>query len=191
MSHLDALLTHYRSIMGDQYSEVTIEPDEYGIRVFAFDTTSLGPVPCTLVTLGMSARPMTTPPEASERARAELVWYVAEPATRYVTWLSWLAGFPFDDSTWIGHGHTVQWREPLFPGSLLRHFFLLPPIIRQHRAVHSHVAVDGVGVSMWWVVPITNEELTLKLEKGSNALIDLLGKHSCPIVLDEHRRSFA
>ena len=191
MSHIDALLAHYCSIMGDRYSEVTKGPDEYGIRVFAFDTAAHGPVPCTLVTLGMSAHPMATPPEAYQRARAELVWYVTEPAQRYVSWLAWLAAFPFDDSTWVGHGHTVQWREPLFPGSRLQHFFLLPPLVRQHRAVYSHVTVDGVGVSMWWVVPITGPELALKIGEGVDALIDLLGKHNCPLVLDEGRASFA
>lgn len=181
-------LSYYKSVMGESFMDVTPTPGDT-VRVLAFDTAALG-VPCTMVTSGMSDRPMAVPPGTSEFSRAELIWYTRSSSRQYAVMLCWLAEFPFIDSTWIGHGHTVRWYEPLFEGSALHHYWIIPPLVRQHRGMAEKVRIGGDPVHLWWVVPITQAELDLKIREGSEALLDVFDRCRHPLVLDESRKSY-
>lgn len=142
----------------------------------------------TLVTSGMSERPMPAPAEAAEWRYAELAMLL-DPAwsldqARFddedVYWpirlLKVIARFPFDVGTWVGPGHTIAASnppEPFAPGTELSSAVLLPPLSLPEGFMRMP-RPDGSATYFWTVLPLYAEELALKLEKGSDALLDAL-----------------
>ena len=172
-------VSYYKSVMGEQVEDVTPIAGEVSIQVLAFNTEGLG-VPCTMVTSGMSDRAMSIPAGSSASPRAELIWYTRASSRDYAVMLAWLAEYPFIDGTWLGHGHTVRWYKPLFEGSELHHYWLIPPLVTQHRKMPERVRVKGNPVHLWWVVPITIAELELRVREGTDALLDVFDRHDHP-----------
>jgi hypothetical protein len=64
----------------------------------------------SLVTGGMSDLEMTLPRGADKDAprRVELIFYCAEPRDEYISVLRWVAHFPHDTKSWLGHGHSTE-----------------------------------------------------------------------------------
>jgi len=150
----------------------------------------------TLVTSGMSDRRMTLPDaippqERKDFYRRELIWYVRDPKKEYLHWMWWLGRFPFIDHTWIGHGHTVQWPEPLFPGSALQHFLLTYSILKGDDRIREELEIEGDSVALLWINPITPQEWRLKKELRIDALLDLFDRRKHPLVFDPSRSSYA
>ena len=140
-----------------------------------------------LVTGGMSDRAM------SDGSRAELVLYVAQPEEGYVDVLRAFARLVHDLETSFGAFHTIANGDPatpLFDGSALDSVFLLPPIVEPERSRDGELVLDGVPLQLLWVVPITSAEAALKLERGADALLDLLDERGHPPVLDPLRESY-
>ncbi|MFN0098537.1 MAG: suppressor of fused domain protein [Gemmatimonadaceae bacterium] len=142
----------------------------------------------TLVTSGMSERPMFTPAEAADFRFAELAilldpkWPIdhARFSDENVYWpirlLKTVARFPFEAETWVGMGHSVAAAnppEPLAPATQLSCAILLPPLSLGEGFMHMP-RKDGGTTYFWNVLPLYTDELALKLEKGSDALMDAL-----------------
>jgi hypothetical protein len=142
----------------------------------------------TLITSGMSERPMSTGEEAAEFRFAELAilleptWPIEHSkfSDENVYWpirlLKTVARFPFEVGTWVGMGHSIAAAnppEPMAPATELSSAILLPPLslgegfMRMPRG-------DGAVTYFWTIVPLYTEELALKLEKGTDALMDAL-----------------
>lgn len=142
----------------------------------------------TLVTSGMSERAMHTGPEASDFRFAELAilleptWPVdhARFTDENVFWpirlLKTIARFPFEADTWVGMGHSIAADDPpapLAPLTRLSSAILLPPLSLGHDFLRMARA-DGATTYFWTVLPLFTEELMLKIEQGSDALMDAL-----------------
>jgi hypothetical protein len=142
----------------------------------------------TLITSGMSERPMNTGEEAAEFRFAELAillepdWAIEslQAGDENVYWpvrlLKTVARFPFELGTWVGVGHSIAAANPPEPMALateLSSAILLPPVslgdgfMRMRRG-------DGSITYFWTILPLYSEELALKLEKGTDALMDAL-----------------
>ena len=107
--------------------------------------------------------------------------------------MRWLAHFPHDQKTWIGAFHTIPLGNPSKPimgSSILDTIFLLPPIVKKDQDLEDDLILDGQGVQFVWMVPVTTPECQLKLDKGSDALLDLLQKKRHPYVYDPNRSSY-
>lgn len=139
----------------------------------------------TLVTCGMSDRKMNAPVGAPSTGFAELCislpanWNLREAdfadENNYwpIRWLKILARLPHDFGTWLGWGHSVPNGDPAtrvaqnapYTGFALLDAVQLPPefsvLERPHDAIH-----------IYNLVPLFDEEMTLKLEQGSDALIE-------------------
>lgn len=158
-----------------------------------FRTGSDGGRVCTLVTAGMSDLPMAIPAKAGVPRRVELIFYCSEPTAEYVNTLRWLAHFPHDQKTWIGSGHTIPNGNPpapFFGSSALNTILLLPSIVQRDRTLSEQLTLEGDPVHFLWVVPITGAECKLKLDRGTNAILDLFGKHRHPHVFNPNRTSY-
>lgn len=86
----------------------------------------------SLVTGGMSDLEMTLPRGADKDVprRVELIFYCSEPRDEYIATLRWVAHFPHNTRSWLGHGHTMPNGDPPAPfwGSTeLDTLFFLPP----------------------------------------------------------------
>jgi len=156
-----------------------------------------------LVTSGMSDLPMTVPEGAEEFRHAEL--FVAVPAAWPLTmaafddennyWpirtLKRLARLPHEYETWLGVGHTVgngEPPEPYAPGTRLCGALLVGPISAPQE-FGTLVMPDGRKVHFLQVMPLYAEEMQLKVERGTDALLELFDRHRISDVIDPKRRN--
>lgn len=123
----------------------------------------------------------------------ELIFYCAEAREEYLAKLRWVAHFPHNSKSWLGHGHTLpngNPPEPWWGNTILDTFFFLPPIVTEDQTLPEHLQLDGEPVHFLWVVPLTTPECNFKLTKGLDAMLDLFQQHRHPYVFDPNRRSY-
>ncbi len=166
----------------------------------------------TLVTCGMSARPMKVPPEVQSQlgfdARfAELLiclppaWklnqdsFKAEENYWPIRWLKTLARLPHEYNTWLGHGHTVPNGDPPHPfarNTRLCCAMLAAPLSLEEEA-HTLRAEDASGheapISFFAMQTLHADEVAFKLKSGGSALFELLDEHNVGDLLDIARPS--
>lgn len=155
----------------------------------------------TLFTTGMSDRPMTAPEGVDER-HAELLlslpadWRMdllqqTPPAPEHerwywpIGWLKQLARFPHEYDTWLGAGHTIPNGDPprpFAPGTRLCCWLLLPPMCLPESALQLALA-DGRTVRFYALHALHPEEVSLKLNRGTDALLDELERAQVTEVL--------
>jgi hypothetical protein len=149
----------------------------------------------SLVTGGMSDLDMTVPSGAGEDSptRVELIFYCNKPREEYISTLRWVAHFPHDSRSWLGHGHTMPNGNPPVPfwGSTdLDTLFFMPPIVRKDQTLSSELNLGGEPVHFLWVVPLTTAECNFKLTHGFDAMLDLFQQNRHPHVFDPRRKSY-
>jgi hypothetical protein len=158
----------------------------------------------TFITSGMSDQPMTVPEGAEAFDRAELMlclpasWKVDEDAFKNdenywpIWWLKRLARFPHEYQTWLGWGHTVPNGDPPRPftkSTDLCCMLLLQPVLTPEAFSQLHVR--GTTINFYAVLPLYAEEMQLKLNAGTNALLDLFDEHGVTEVLEVDRPNVA
>jgi hypothetical protein len=159
----------------------------------------------TLVTTGMSDRPMSPPEQMADCKYAELLitlppdWMISSEAfqdeTNYwpVRLLKWLARFPHEYETWLWYGHTIPNGNPPEPFHHSTKFdcaMLVPPLGLSEE-FHSFQCNQEKEVHFFSIIPLYPEEVALKLRNGSNALFDLFDKYRIDEVVDLNRRNVA
>lgn len=156
----------------------------------------------TLVTSGMSDRPMNVPPVVDARY-AELMivlppdWPLTAEAFRDeaaywpVRLLKTIARLPHAYGTWIGPGHTIpngDPPEPYAPGVPFTGV-LVAPVLRCEDAARTIVTSEGRRISLLALIPVHQAEMDLKLTSGSDALYDAFDRAGVSEVLDPGRPS--
>ena len=143
----------------------------------------------TLVTSGMSQAPMSVP-EGYPMAYAELLcvlpaeWPMTQEAFKdpRVFWpiqaLKRSARLPHEFDTWLGPGHTIpngDPAEPYAPGIPHTGVMITWPLI---LSPETSVIDIGAGrqAQLLMMVPLTDAEMNYKLQKGSDALEELIDK---------------
>jgi predicted Zn finger-like uncharacterized protein len=161
----------------------------------------------TLVTSGMSDRPMAAPEQAAEFRYAELMlclppeWPVGEtysvlpgqdvnPRHYWPVYvLKLLARFPHQFNTWLWWGHTLPNGDPPEPyadNTGLCCALLLEPV-RMAKEFRRLIIDDEKTIHFFAVVPLYQEELQLKLDKGAEALFPGFEKQGVTELLDIKR----
>ncbi|PZP51131.1 MAG: hypothetical protein DI598_03920 [Pseudopedobacter saltans] len=161
-----------------------------------------------LVTTGMSDLPMSMPAgmENVERYNhAELMvvlpadWPIGDEefkeANNYwpVYFLKMIARFPHEYKTWIGYGHTIpngQNAEPIANtgfGCILT----LPPMLTFPEEFLTLETKDGTIINFLATIPLYEEEMNLKLEEGTDALLDRFDEFEISEVIDIDRPNVA
>lgn len=154
----------------------------------------------TLVTTGMSDKPMTTPPGVENLEYAELSiclpenWKISDEDFKDennfwpVRLLKFTARFPHEYDTWLGCGHTMpngNLAEPFAENTQLNTMLLLPSIVFDPE-FHQLVLPDKV-INFYTIIPLYTAETELKLKKGVEALFDGFNKYNVSDVLDINR----
>jgi hypothetical protein len=157
----------------------------------------------TLVTSGMSDRPMTVPAGAEKYRHAEVMlslppaWPLSQEAfkdERYywpIRWLKLLARLPHEFETWLGTGHTVPNGDPAEPyasNTKLCCMMLAPPVLVPAE-FRSLVVNDDKTIHFWAALPLYREEMDFKLKKGSDPLFDRFDQHGVSELLDPARKN--
>ncbi|WP_396600926.1 suppressor of fused domain protein [Algibacter sp. R77976] len=150
----------------------------------------------TLVTSGMSDKPMHTPEDVEHRKFAELSiclpadWKVSETAfkdEKYywpIRWLKYLARFPHELNTWLSFGHTIpngDPAQPFFKNTELSSIILLPSVVLGD-GFHT-LELENKSIDFYSLIPLYNEELNLKMRKGVDALFDGFDKYEVSDIL--------
>jgi hypothetical protein len=148
----------------------------------------------TFVTGGMSDLPMTAPEElGTDCHRVELVFYAADDRPIYGELLRRMAHFPHDNATWLHWGHTMpngQPPAPIFDDGPLDSLFFMPSIVRPDSELGKRLLWQGEPINLVWCVPITTAECNLKLERGADALYDVVERNKHPFIFRGNRESY-
>jgi hypothetical protein len=157
----------------------------------------------TLVTTGMSDRPMTVPAGAGPFRFAELLiclppdWPLTQEAFRDeanywpVRWLKLLARLPHEYQTWLGELHTIPHGDPPRPfaeNTELCCMMLTRPALFGPEMWQLTIDADKT-VQFYSLVPLYKVEMELKLRAGADALLELLEEHGVSELLDVARPS--
>jgi hypothetical protein len=155
----------------------------------------------TLITNGMSSRPMSTPKGAEQSQYAELVLSLPPdwPLTQElfanernywpIRWLKELARLPHKYNTWLWASHTVPNGDPPEPfadNTKLCCALILFPVLVPKSFVRLEVS-PGTMIHFLSFVPIYREEMDLKLHKGLDPLMSLFDKAKVNELLNINR----
>jgi hypothetical protein len=158
--------------------------------------------PChTLLTSGMSERPMCPPAEVQDCRYAEL--FLSLPASWPVgpglrspqhAWpvreLTELARLPHINENWIWYGHTVGYPEPedrIIPGVRFSGWILGPHLSLGHDT--SVFRCRGRTIRYHSAIPIYPEELELARSQGPEALFAKMAMERISDVVNVRRRN--
>jgi hypothetical protein len=164
----------------------------------------------TLVTSGMSDRPMTVPPEADPDEAppyAELcillpsTWHIPGPGETFtndnaywpISWLKLVARLPHEYHTWLGFGHTIpngEAAEPFADDTELSCMLLLTAISLPEE-FQTLPLNDAKTVQFYTLYPLYREEMELKMNQGVGALLDRFEEYNISDVLDLTRPNVA
>ena len=143
----------------------------------------------TLITLGLSDRPMDIPDDVANKnaaERAELMimlppeWNISpdnlksEQGYWPIAWLTMLADFARTPGNWLGTGYVFPNGEPMsaiadtpFSGVLI-----LPPFVSHaHEACVFH-SRDGTRLNLYALIPLYPGEIELKTAQGLDVLLE-------------------
>lgn len=159
----------------------------------------------TLVTTGMSDLPMNAPAGAEQCRYAELVvvlpptWQLGENEFRdesnywVVRMLKMLARFPHEYDTWFWWGHSIPNGDPAEPLHSSTKFVgaILAPPVTIEEGFFTFKCTDEKEVHFFAVIPLYQEEIDFKLEKGADALFERFDEHGITEVVDINRPNVA
>lgn len=152
-----------------------------------------------LVTMGMGAHRMNTPPELAEYKidRAELVvclpadWNLKdfEDENCYwpLRWLKILARLPGEHDTWLGWGHTVPAGEPFADNTKFSCMLLISPEDFAEGCDMCEMP-DGSVVNYYQMIPLYEEEMNYKLAHDAEELLDIMDDDI--LVVDVKRKNY-
>ena len=155
----------------------------------------------TLVTAGMSARPMSVPAEAGDYGPspyAELMialpadWPGLSPDGAFdqdlmsdernwwpLRWLKQIARMPHEYNTFVSIGHTIpngESADPYADNTKLGCMLVMPTILAPALNDPLVVPADDTLISFYALCPLYREEMNLKLKKGLPALFERFEK---------------
>ena len=157
----------------------------------------------TLITTGMSDRPMSPPEHASECKYAELLielpldWPLTEEAFKDeknywpIRLLKYLARFPHEYDTWLWWGHSVANGDPpisYHPTTKLSAAMLAPAMNLSPDLLTFRCRPDK---EVWFfsVIPLYLDEMNFKLREGADALFSAFDRYGITELFDPGRRN--
>ena len=155
----------------------------------------------TLITSGMSDRPMRVPPGADASPYAELLlclppeWPLDQTSLedeRYywpIHWLKRMGRFPHEYDTWLGLAHTIpngDPPQPFAPDTGLCGMLIFSPILFGQGVATLRID-EQTSITFYSVIPLYKDEMDLKLSRGFDALLDLLEQAHITELVDPRR----
>jgi hypothetical protein len=157
-----------------------------------------------LVTSGMSDLPMTVPNGMENFRRAEVM--IALPSdwpldyARFddervywpIRWLKMLGRLPHEFNTWLGYGHSVPNGDPPEPIPGTKFTGVMTTFARWLPRDFSRLELGPARwIFFYQMVPLYPEEMDLKLNKGTEALVKRFEERDISFVLDPNRPNVA
>jgi len=139
----------------------------------------------TLVTSGMSDKPMNAPEGAEEFRYSELMislpsdWNMNQEDWKQeehfwpIRWLKMLARFPHEYETWLWEYHSMPNQDPPQPfasNTEMCGMLIVPPLLVDDE--FQILELEDRNIFFHALLPIYSDELDLKLKEGVEALFD-------------------
>jgi hypothetical protein len=195
--------------IAEHFGEVAFVLHEFashlvGVHVCVIAPTGSRPYQ-TLITSGMSERPMTVPDGHGISPYAELMlclpadWPLTRDGPRDdrhwwpVHMLKQVARLPHEYGTWIGQWHSVpngEPAQPYAPGTPFAGVVVTPMLTARPEAGTIDVG-DGTRIELLALVPLHPDEIAVKVERGTDALVEILDRGGVTELLDPQRPSYA
>ncbi|QYK06874.1 suppressor of fused domain protein [Shewanella zhangzhouensis] len=159
----------------------------------------------TLVTSGMSDLKMSVPENVDSTHYMELMvtlpeyWQIDDESFKDERWywpvrqLKFLARFPHKFDTWLAWGHTIPNGDPAeayADNTKLSGAIILPSVNVPEGFSSLEIDNDKV-IEFYSIVPLYDEEMKLKLNKGSDLLLDKFDKHGISDIIVTDRKNVA
>ncbi|MDN3641040.1 suppressor of fused domain protein [Simiduia curdlanivorans] len=159
----------------------------------------------TLVTSGMSDLAMNVPTDVNSTRYMELMvtlpehWKIDDESFKDEIWywpirqLKFLARFPHKFETWLGWGHTIpngNPAEPFADNTKLSGSIILPSVYVPEEFTSLRINESKV-IEFFSLVPLYDEEMELKLSKGSDLLLDKFDQHRINDLIRVDRKNVA
>jgi len=158
----------------------------------------------SLVTSGVSDRPMAVPDDMEDFSRVELMvhlpadWPLDQQSLKNdenywpIRWLKMIGRLPHDFDTWIGYGHTIPNGNPAEPiaNTPFTSVMLMPPYWHDPDFYQLQTK-SGAKIFFFILMPLYQTELDLKLKKGVDDLEALFEKNEIGPVVDLGRKNVA
>ncbi|WP_460350183.1 suppressor of fused domain protein [Actinoallomurus acanthiterrae] len=171
-----------------------------GVHVYVIGPTAERPYR-TLITSGMSERPMTVPEGAGISPYAELMlclpgdWPLTQTALydERTGWpvrvLKQVARLPHEYATWIGEWHSVPNGDPAVPYAPGTPFVgvVVTPMLNVRPEARTIEVGDGTLINLLALVPLHPAEVGLKVSRGTDALITALDRGNVSELLEPTR----
>jgi hypothetical protein len=202
--HIDAIVAHIEQHVGDVamvFHELVSDLIHLDVHhVLPGDERDFH----TLITTGMSDRPMTVPEGAENFQFAELVMCLPSdwPLTREafakeanywpIRLLKTLARLPHEYETWLGSGHTIpNGGEEELPYADNTRFCcaMIVPAIRFGQEFLQLETEDGRVINFHSVWPLLPDETAFKLKHGYDELLDRMFDRGVTDLIEIGRRS--
>ncbi|MGY0002409.1 suppressor of fused domain protein [Micromonospora sp. I033] len=175
-----------------------------GVHIYAVAPTEERPC-WTLITSGMSELPMTVPEGHGISPYAELMlslpadWPLAQAAgpDDGTGWplriLKQVARLPHEYGTWIGEWHSVPNGDPAQPYAPGCPFagVVVAPMLRAAPEARTIDVAGGTRIALLALIPLHPDEMAVKVERGTDALIAVLDRGRVTELLDPRRPSYA
>ncbi|RKN16555.1 suppressor of fused domain protein [Micromonospora musae] len=176
-----------------------------GVHVYVVGPTEERPYR-TLITSGMSDLPMTVPDGHDISRYAELMlslpadWPLTEvtglneePTGWPVRLIKEIARLPHEYGSWIGEWHSVPNGDPAQPYATGTPFagVVVTPMLRVPAEARAIEVPDGSRIELLALIPLHPDEVAVKIERGTNALIEILDRGRVTELLDPDRPSYA
>ncbi|NOS72087.1 MAG: suppressor of fused domain protein, partial [Verrucomicrobia bacterium] len=197
----DAIARHIEKVWGENQFVLLDSKQEYvEIGVHIVPATTERPYH-TLITSGMSDRPMPAPEGAEDLRFAELVislppdWPLDSNSlgSDEFGWplreLVWLARFPHQYGTWIMPGHTIpngESADPYVPNTDFCCILLATPVLCEEGGEELPLDAEA-KIHFYSVIPIFREEMEFKTEHGVDGLMEKLADREVCELLDLNR----
>lgn len=200
--HIEKISDHIETHIGP----VTSVLHELVSDLIHLDIHVVAPTPerdfYTLVTSGMSERPMAAPEPYADLQYSELMlclpndWPMEESDWKReehywpIRSLKYLARFPHRLDTWLWAMHTVPNGDPAeaFASNTEMCCILLASPVTAGDDFHE-LTIDDRTVHFHALIPLHRDEVDLKLEKGAEALFDGFDRRGVSELLDPGRPS--
>lgn len=158
-----------------------------------------------LVTSGMSDLKMNVPADVNSAHYMELMvtlpedWKIDEESFKDEKWywpirqLKFLARFPHKFETWLAWGHTIPNGDPaesFSDNTKLSGSIILPSVNVPKEFGSLEINKDKI-IEFYSIVPLYDEEMKLKLNKGSDLLLDKFDQYGISDLITIDRKNVA
>lgn len=202
--HLEEVEAHVEKHIGKIGSVLhEVVSDLVHIDILVIPATPARPYQ-VLVTSGVSTAPMKVPKGMEQHNRVELVialpkdWPLTQESFQRekhywpVRWLKTVGRLPYEYDTWIGWGHTLPNGDPPEPIANTRFTGVMLTLADALPADFSQLKLkSGKTISFYALMPLYQEEMDLKLDRGAQALEDKFAQQDIGFIVDTGRRNVA